>query len=122
MSTQPAFPDCCHNQIGGFEDERRARPALVLDGGADRRDLGRGRPATAADHLRAEIARVGGELGEVLRRRVRIDDAAAGEAGETDVGERGQRLAVVAHVLQRRERRQQPRTVILADGGHVELR
>ena len=60
----------------------------------DRRDLGRRRAAAAADHPRAEVARVRGELGEVLRRRVRVDDAAAGEAREADVRQRGERPPV----------------------------
>ena len=58
----------------------------------------RRRPAAAADQPRAEPPRVRGELGEVLGRRVRVDDAAAGEAREADVRERGERRAVVAPI------------------------
>ena len=75
---------------------RRAAPGPSSIGGADRRDLRRCRAAAAADHPRAEAARLGGELGEVVRRRVREDDARAGEAREADVRERGEHEPVAA--------------------------
>ena len=83
-------------------DEPRARAAVLVDGVPDRRDLGRRRSAAAADDPRAELARVRGELGEVLGRRVREDHALAGEAREADVRERGERLAALAHALDAR--------------------
>ena len=61
-----------------------------------------------------------GELGEVLRRRVRVDDAAAREAREADVRQRGERAAVGLHLLERRERGEQPGAVVRADRGDVE--
>src|SRR5919109_17415 len=54
------------DERGRFEHERRARLSLLLDGRADRGDLGRCRPAAAADHFCAEVTSVCGELGEVL--------------------------------------------------------
>ena len=54
---------------------------------------------------RAEVARVRGELGEVLGRRVRVDDAAAGEAREADVRQRRERAPVALHLLERRRAR-----------------
>ena len=63
-----------------------------------------------------------GELGEVLRRRVREDDALPGEARQPDVRQRGERLAALAHPLDRPERRLEPDSVVRADGGDVELR
>ena len=51
------------------------------------------RAAAAADHPRAEVARVRGELGEVLRRRVRVDHPAARQAREADVRQRRERPA-----------------------------
>src|SRR5439155_15551467 len=59
-------------------DAGRRRPPVLDDGLLDRRDLGRRRAAAAADQPRAELPGVGGELREVRRRRVRIDNAAAG--------------------------------------------
>ena len=61
------------------------------------------------------------ELGEVLGRRVREDDALAGEAREADVRERGERLAALAHPLDRAERRLEADAVVRADRGDVEL-
>ena len=61
------------------------------------------------------------ELREVLRRRVRVDDASAGEAGETDVRQRGERLAVLAHSFEGGECREQTGAVVRADRGDVEL-
>ena len=103
------------------ELERRARLALLLDRRPDRRDLGGRRAAAAADHPRAEIARMRGELCEVLRCGVRIDDAAAGEAREADVRQCGERPPVGLHLLERLERGQQAAAVIGADRGDVEL-
>ncbi len=103
------------------ELERSARFALLLDRGSDRGDLGRRRAAAAADHPRAQRARVRGELGEVLRRRVRVDDAAAGQAREADVRQRGERPPVGPHLLERFERGQQPAAVVRADRCDVEL-
>ena len=62
-----------------------------------------------------------GELGEVLGRRVREDDALAGEAREADVRERGERLAALAHPLDRAQRRLEAGAVVRADRGDVEL-
>ena len=71
--------------------QRRPWGALLRQCPADRRDLGRSRSAAASDHPGTEIARVRGELGEVLGRRVRIDDSAPGHARQADVGHGGQR-------------------------------
>ena len=68
----------------------------------------------------AEAARLGGELGEVLGRRVGVDDPSAGEAREAEVRQRGQRRAVAAHLLERRQRRLEPRAVVRAHRRHVE--
>ncbi len=103
------------------EDERRARLALLLDRRGDRRDLGRGRPAAAADHAGAEVPCVRGELREVLRRRVRVDDAVAGHARETDVRHRGEREPVAVHLAQRGEGGLDAGAVIRADRGHAEV-
>ena len=48
----------------------------------------------------SELASVGCELREVLGRRVREDHPLAGEAGEADVGERGERRVAPAHPLE----------------------
>ena len=61
------------------------------------------------------------ELREVLGRRVREDDALAGEACEADVRQRGQRLAAVAHSLDRAQRCLQAEPVIRADRRDVEI-
>ena len=68
------------------DEERNARLAALLQRRADRRDLGRRRPAAAADQPGAEASRLGGELGEVVGRRVRVDDAAARAAGRPTFG------------------------------------
>ena len=100
-------------------EEGNARLAPLLDGSPDGRDLGRRRPAAAADQLRALVARLRGELGEVVGRRVRVDDAPAGAAGQADVRLRGQRQAVRgrAHLPERGERglRAEP---AVRPGGH----
>ena len=62
------------------------------------------------------------ELAEVLRRRVRVDDATARQARESDVRKRGERLPVLAHLLECRQRREQARAVVRADRRDVELR
>ena len=63
-----------------------------------------------------------GELGEVVGRRVREDDPFAREAREADVRESGQRLAAVAHALDRAQRRLEPEPVIRTDRGDIEVR
>ncbi len=62
-----------------------------------------------------------GELGEVVRRRVRIDDPVAGHAREADVRHGREREAVAAHRVQRAEGGLNPGAVVRADGGDVEL-
>ena len=62
-----------------------------------------------------------GELGEVLRRRVRVDHAPAGQAREADVRQRRERAAVGLHLLERRQRGEQPGAVVRADRRDVEL-
>ena len=98
------------------------RLPLLFDCGADRGDLGRRRAAATADDPRAQVTRVRGELGEVLGRRVREDDAAAGEAGQTDVGQRGKGALVPPHLLERGERREEAGSVVRPHCGHIELR
>ena len=61
------------------------------------------------------------ELGEVLRRGVRVDHAAAGHAREADVRQRGERDAVAAHLLDRSERRLEAGAVVRAEGADAEL-
>jgi len=101
--------------------KRNGRLPLLLDGPRDRGDLGRRRAAAAADHARAERTRLRRELGEVLGRGVGVDDPAAREAGEADVGERRERPAV-AHCLEGGKRGVQASTVVRADGGEVVVR
>ena len=79
------------------------------------------RPAAAADDAGAEASRLRGELREVLRRGVREDDPAAGEAGKAEVRQRRQRRAVAAHLLDRRQRRLEPGAVVRAHRRDVEL-
>ena len=81
-------------RIAVERDERDARLALLLDRRADRRDLRGAGAAAAADDPRAEVARLRGELGEVVGRRVRIDDAAAAAARQPDVRLRREREPV----------------------------
>ena len=108
-------------QIALEHVQRRGRLALLLDRRADGRDLDRGRPAAAADQAGAELAGVRGELGEVFGRRVRVDDAAAGEAREADVRQRGERRAVLgAHRLERRQGGVEPGAVVGADRGEAQ--
>ncbi len=63
-----------------------------------------------------------GELGEVLGRRVREDDLAAGQAGEAEIRQRGERQPCVAHLLQRSQARVRPGSVIGTDRVDAELR
>src|SRR5207248_4850175 len=69
----------CDDELALVEMERCPRLPFLLDSRADRRDLGRGCAAAAADDACAKVPRVRGELGEVLRCRMRIDDAPAGK-------------------------------------------
>ena len=62
------------------------------------------------------------ELAEVLRSRVRVDDATTRQAREADVGKRGERFSITAHLLECRKRREQPCAVVGADRRHVQLR
>ena len=62
------------------------------------------------------------ELREVLRRGVRVDDAAARVAGQADVRQRRERAAVRMHLLERRERGEKTGAVVGADRGDVQLR
>ena len=101
------------------EGERRL-PALV-DRAADGRDLRGRRAAAAADQPGAEAARLGRELAEVLRRRVREDDARAREAGEADVGKRSEHETVALHFRERVQRRRRTRTVVRPDRREPEL-
>ena len=100
--------------------ERRARSALVVERRPDRLDLGRRRAAAAADDAGAERDRLGREVAEVFGRRVGIDDAAAGDAGEADVRQRRERQARVAHAVEREQRSVGAGAVIRPDRGHVE--
>ena len=61
------------------------------------------------------------ELGEILRRCVRVDDTTAGETGKADVRERCERNAVLAHPLERGERGEQAGAVVRSDCGDIEL-
>src|SRR4029077_14948067 len=85
------------------------------------RDLCGRRPAAAADHLRTEVARMRGELAEVLGCRMWIDDAAAGQACEPDVRERRTRLFALTHLFERGARGKEPGALIHPDRGDVEL-
>ena len=110
-----------HDELALAHDESRARTALLVDGGADRCDLGRGRAAAAADDPGAELAGVRRELREVLGCRMREDHAVAGEAREPDVRQHRKGLAGSAHALERAQRSLQPDAVVRADRGDVEL-
>ena len=61
--------------------------------------------------IRALAARLRGELAEVVRRRVGIDDAPAGAAGQADVrlGRERKPVALRAHLAERRQRGLRPR-------------
>jgi hypothetical protein len=74
-------------ELALVDDERRAA-ARPRRRGADRGDLGGVVPQQPPIDPRAERARLRRELGEVVGRRVRVDDAAAGEAREADVRQR----------------------------------
>ena len=104
--------------LAGLEDHARA--ALLVDRAADRRDLRGRRAAAAADDARPECARLGRELGEVLGRRVGIDDAAADDRDEADVRQRRERQVRVAHRGERVERGVRAGAVVVADRRHVE--
>ena len=98
---------------------RPGRPPVV-ERGADRLDLGRGRAAAAADDARAERHRLRGEVAEVLGRRVRVDDPPADDAREADVRQRRERQPDVAHRVERRQGRVRAGTVVRPDRRHVE--
>ena len=74
--------------------------------------------STLDDNGRTRVRR---ELREVLRGRVREDDTVAGEARETDVGERGEHKAVALHRRERVQCRRRAGTVVRAGGCHVQL-
>ena len=101
--------------------QRSAGLSLLLDRRGDRGDLERRRPAAAADQARAELPRVRRELGEVLGRGVRVDDAAAAQAREADVRQHGQRWAAVSsHRLQGCQCGVQACAVVRPDRGQLE--
>ena len=80
-------------------EQRSGRPAR-LEGVADRLDLGGRGPATPADDPRSERDGLHGELREVVRGRMGVDDAPPCEAGEADVGQGREREACVLHPAQ----------------------
>ncbi|MCZ7589957.1 MAG: hypothetical protein M5U27_14090 [Gaiella sp.] len=84
-------------QRGLVDLDRRTRHATGVECSPDRLDLRRRRATAAAHDPCAEADGLDGELGEVVGCRVRVDDPAAGEARETDVGQRGEGDARVAH-------------------------
>ena len=102
--------------------ERRPRRTLVVERRADRLDLRRRRAAAAADDPRAERRCLGGEVAEVLGRRVGVDDAPADDAREADVGQGGKRHAGVAHRVEREQRGVRAGAVVRPDRRDVELR
>ncbi len=102
--------------------ERRAGRALLVERVPDRADLGGRRTATAADHHRAQLPRMGGELGEVLRRGVRVDHPPAGHAGEPDVGQSCERHVPSLHRLEGIERRRRPGAVVRPDRRDAQAR
>ena len=103
------------------DEEGAGRAGVLVDRRADRLDLGRRRAAAAADHARAELARLRGELGEVGGRRVREDDPLAGHAREADVRERRERGSLAAlHLRERRERGGRAGAVVRAERGEAE--
>ena len=108
------------DELAFRELERRSRLLTAVDRRSDGCDLRRGRPATAADEAGAEVARMRGELGEVLGRRVRVDDATTREAGEPDVGQGRQRQIAVPHLLERGESREETASVVGSDRRDVE--
>ena len=101
--------------------QRARRRAVRVDRAANRGDLGGRRPAAAADHAGAEAARLRRELREVLRRRVRIDDAVPGQARQADVRQRSEHEPVALHVLERGERARGTGAVVRAHGGDAHL-
>ena len=100
---------------------RGPRGAVLVDRGADRSDLRRRRAAAAADQLRAERTCAGGELREVLGRRVRKRDSCAGDRREPDVRQRREHRALACHLGECVERRGRPASVVRAERGQVEL-
>ena len=110
-----------HDHLVLREDERPGRRSVLGHRLGDGGDLRRGRAAAPADDSRAEAACVRGELGEVVRRRVWIDDPVAGHAREADVRHGRERETVAAHRVQRPERGLNPGAVVRADGGDVRL-
>ena len=108
------------DELALLEVERRPRRPVLVDRGADGGDLRRRRATAAADDAGPEVARMGGELREVVGRRVREDDATPGQAREADVGQRRERQAVGLELLQRGESGEEARAVVRADRGHVQ--
>ena len=111
--------DC---DLSSAYDELRARAAVLVDGVPDRGDLGRRRPAAAADDARSELACMSGELLEVLGRCVREDHALSREAREADIRKRCERLPALGHPLECPERGLQPEAVVGTDRGDVDIR
>ena len=111
----------CIGELALADDERRGRGAILLDRAADRLDLCRRRAAAAADDAGAEPPRLRRELGEVVRGRVREDDAVAGEAREADVRERGEHEPVALHRGERVQGRRRAGAVVRARRGDIEL-
>ena len=62
-----------------------------------------------------------GELGEVVRRRMWVDDAAPGQAREADVRQRRERLPVPTHLLQGGERGHEAGSMVRAHHRDVEV-
>ena len=101
-------------------EERRGRREVLVDRFADRRDLRGRRAAAPTDDLRAEGARLRGELGEIGRRRVRKDDALSRHAREADVRQCGERPVVALHRRERAQGRVGARPVVRAEYGDGE--
>ena len=80
-------------RLARAHDDRRAGLAVLDDRLANRGDLGRRRPAAAADQACAEAVGVRCEVGEVVGRRVRVDDPAGRDRRQADVRKRGERRA-----------------------------
>ena len=89
---------------------------------ADGLDLRGRRPAAAAHDPCAEPDRLHGELGEVVGGRVGVHDAAARQAREADVRQRGERKPGAAHAAKGPERDRRPGAVIRPDRRDVERR
>jgi hypothetical protein len=84
----------CDRRFGLVELQVEVTRSPRVDRAPDGGDFGRRRPAAASDHVGAEVARLRGELGEVLGCRMRVDDPTAKEARQADVREGGQGQAV----------------------------